>query len=200
MENSLKLTLLVCNNFSLNTDIFESNLINIIILIIILYKTLGIQLQNTIKSYEIKIKNNITDAEERYIKSNERLKEAAQQILITEMTLNKIKEEFKEEKINIIQNGSDKIYYEICKQLYELGSAIVLTKQKSKLALKQETIRLIIKNATKGSRGTFSIEHTVCVDWKICQLEEYVSMIDHPSVLKNKLFNNNLCLLLHNFP
>jgi F0F1-type ATP synthase membrane subunit b/b' len=94
MENSLKLTLLVCNNFIINTDIFESNLINIIILIIILYKTLGIQLQNIIKSYETKIKNNISDAEERYIKSNERLNEASQQIFVTEMTINKIKEEF----------------------------------------------------------------------------------------------------------
>jgi hypothetical protein len=36
----------------------------------------------------------------------------------------------------------------------------------------------------------FPVEHIVCVDRKICQLEEYViRMIYHPYVLKNKLFN-----------
>ena len=74
MENLLLLSV------SLNTDIFEANLINIVLLVVLLFNVVGDALKTSMLERKEKILSGVQDAEQRLNEASERLAEAKTQL------------------------------------------------------------------------------------------------------------------------
>jgi F0F1-type ATP synthase membrane subunit b/b' len=75
MENLLLLSV------SLNTDIFEANLINIVLLVVLLFNVVGDALKTSMLERKEKILSGVQDAEQRLNEASERLNEAKNTII-----------------------------------------------------------------------------------------------------------------------
>ena len=74
MENLINTSILLSyKGFALNTDIFETNIINIVLLVGILFKVLGDALKTSLASRKQKIIDDVNDAEKRLSNAKERL-------------------------------------------------------------------------------------------------------------------------------
>jgi F-type H+-transporting ATPase subunit b len=77
MKNLITASILLSNDgFTLNTDILETNLINIVLLVAILFKVVGDALKASLINRRQKIINDVNDAEKRLVNAKERLSEA----------------------------------------------------------------------------------------------------------------------------
>ena len=74
MENLLLVSV------SLNTDIFEANLINIVLLVVLLFNVVGDALKTSMLERKEKILSGVQDAEQRLNEATERLAEAKTQL------------------------------------------------------------------------------------------------------------------------
>jgi len=74
MENLLLVSV------SLNTDIFEANLINIVLLVVLLFNVVGDALKTSMLERKEKILSGVQDAEQRLNEATERLAEAKNSI------------------------------------------------------------------------------------------------------------------------
>jgi F-type H+-transporting ATPase subunit b len=74
MENLINTSILLSDKgFTLNTDIFETNIINIILLVVILFKVLGDALKTSLVNRKQKIIEDVNDAKKRLSNAKERL-------------------------------------------------------------------------------------------------------------------------------
>ena len=68
MENLINTSILLSDKgFTLNTDIFETNIINIILLVVILFKVLGDALKTSLVNRKQKIIEDVNDAKKTFI-------------------------------------------------------------------------------------------------------------------------------------
>ena len=74
MENLLLLSV------GFNTDIFEANLINIVLLVVLLFNVVGDALKTSMLERKEKILSGVQDAEQRLNEATERLAEAKTQL------------------------------------------------------------------------------------------------------------------------
>ena len=93
-------TLINSGNFSLNTDILETNLINIAILVVVLVQFVGGALTTSLADRKQKIVDNINDAETRLTEAKDRLAEANVQLAQTKVAIDKIVQELQVTKVN----------------------------------------------------------------------------------------------------
>lgn len=156
MEDLFRSTLIICDGFTINTDIFETNLINITFLIVGLVKFLGDILKIKMKTRHDNILDTVNDAEKRYKNAVKRLKEASTQIRVTDMAIDKIKYELKYTKINIIKKGSNKICEEIQSQTQEAKLIISLQEQKLLSEIKQQIITAAIQRIVFQLKNNFN--------------------------------------------
>lgn len=89
--------------FGINSDILETNLINIIILIALLVYVLGNFLQESLSLRQDQIINSIQACEKRLNEANERLAEAKAQWVQAQMIFEKIKNETEQSKRSLIE-------------------------------------------------------------------------------------------------
>merc|ERR1712054_107228 len=121
----------------INTDILETNLINITILVVILVQFVGGALTTSLADRKQKILDNVNDAEKRLSEAKERLSEANIQLAQTKVAIDKIVQELQTTKINVIKTGADKIYQEMLMQMKSSELAISLQEQKLLTQIKQ---------------------------------------------------------------
>lgn len=89
--------------FGINSDILETNLINIIILIALLVYVLGSFLKENLSSRQEQIITSIQDCEKRFNEANERLAEAKAQWIQAQIIFEKIKNQTKESKTSLVE-------------------------------------------------------------------------------------------------
>jgi F-type H+-transporting ATPase subunit b len=131
MENFLNTsTLLTSAGFSLNTDILETNLINIAILIVVLVQFLGRSLTTALTERKQKIIDSVTDAEKSYEIAKSRLDEANNQLAQTKIAIDKIVQELRSTKTKIIKTGAERICQEMLSQIQTSELTIALQEQK----------------------------------------------------------------------
>merc|ERR1711966_184048 len=87
----------------INTDILETNLINITISIVVLVQFVGGALTTSLADRKQKIVDNINDAETRLTEAKDRLAEANVQLAQTKVAIDKIVQELQVTKRNIIK-------------------------------------------------------------------------------------------------
>jgi F-type H+-transporting ATPase subunit b len=104
MTNWISL-LLIANEsegFGINPDILETNVINILLLLALLFFTLGNSLRDNLANRQKKIINNVQDAEKRLNEANDRLVEAKTQWAQTQIVFDEIKIQNKQAKTNLL--------------------------------------------------------------------------------------------------
>jgi F-type H+-transporting ATPase subunit b len=156
-------TLLNSGNFSLNTDILETNLINIVVLVIVLVQFVGGALTTSLADRKQKIIDNVNDAETRLSEAKERLNEANIQLAQTKVAIDKIVQELQVTKVNIIKAGADRIYQEMLTQMKASELAISLQEQKLLTQIKQQIITLAIKRVVTKLKQDLTISQQVLI-------------------------------------
>jgi F-type H+-transporting ATPase subunit b len=168
-------TLLNSGNFSLNTDILETNLINIIILVVVLVQFVGGALTTSLADRKQKIVDNINDAEQRLTEAKDRLAEANIQLTQTKVAIDKIVQELQVTKINIIKTGANRVYQEMLAQIKTSDLAISLYEQKLLTQIKQQIITLAVKRVVTKLKQDLTIsQHVLIINKCIKRLDGIV--------------------------
>jgi F-type H+-transporting ATPase subunit b len=157
------LTLTNSGSFSLNTDILETNLINIAILIVVLVQFVGGALTTSLADRKQKIVDNINDAETRLTEAKDRLAEANVQLAQTKVAIDKIVQELQVTKINIIKTGANRISKEMVAQMKSSELAISLQEQKLLTQIKQQIITIAIKRVVTKLKQDLTISQHVLI-------------------------------------
>ena len=157
------LTLTNSGSFSLNTDILETNLINIAILIVVLVQFVGGALTTSLADRKQKIVDNINDAETRLTEAKDRLAEANVQLAQTKVAIDKIVQELQVTKVNIIKTGANRISQEMVAQMKSSELAISLQEQKLLTQIKQQIITLAIKRVVTKLKQDLTISQHVLI-------------------------------------
>jgi F-type H+-transporting ATPase subunit b len=156
-------TLINSEGFKLNTDILETNLINIAILIVVLVQFVGSALTTSLADRKQKILDNINDAETRLSESKERLAEANTQLAQTKVAIEKIVQELQVTKVNIVKTGANRISQEMLAQMKSSELAISLQEQKLLTQIKQQIITLAIKRVVTKLKQDLTISQHVLI-------------------------------------
>ena len=135
----------------INFDILETNLINIIILIILLVYVLGDFLKENLSFRQKQIIINIQDGEKRLNEANLRLTETKLQWTQAQIIIKEIKSLTKRSKINVVSSGFSQINHDLSQRYNnilmilryrELQVFNNVMKEVSKLALRQVALKL----------------------------------------------------------
>ena len=135
----------------INFDILETNLINIIILIILLIYVLGDFLKENLSFRQKQIIINIQDGEKRLNEANLRLTETKSQWTQAQIIIKEIKSLTKRSKINVVSSGFGQINRDLSQRYNnilmilryrELQVFNNVMKEVSKLALRQVGLKL----------------------------------------------------------
>jgi len=157
MENFDQIfTLLAENeNITLNLDILETGLINIIALIAILVYVGRDFLGSILEERKTDILTSVQDAEERLNEANRRLKEAQKQLSQANVVINEIKAETIATKKALLESDA----YQSKKDLAtRFNRALATFRSKERqifLDVKQQIILLVLKRATARAQQTF---------------------------------------------
>lgn len=158
---------------SLNTDIFESNIINIILLLVILFVVIKKFLTENLTARKEKIVQGIENADTRLADSNKRYNEAKKQWAQMDIIIKEINQQMETTKQNVLKLKWDQGKEDLSKKF---TTAIVIlrnrenkifndvTKEVSKKALTQVILKL------KKQLG--KVEQSAIVNLKITQLGE----------------------------
>lgn len=149
MENFIKFLLSTViadsGGISLNFDIFETGLINIILLIVIVFYAGKDALLEALEERKTNIITSIQDAENRLNEANRRLDEAQKQLSQADMVIDQIKVETIRTKTILLESEA----YESKKDLTtRFSRALITFKTKERqifLEIKQEIIFLVLK-------------------------------------------------------
>jgi len=156
MENLFNIaTFLTSEGFRVNTDLLETNLINILILVFILVQFIGNSLATALTERKQKIIDSVADAEKSYEISKSRLDEANNQLAQTKIAIDKIVQELQLTKTNIIKTGADRICQEMLSQIQTSALTIVLEEQKLITQVKKQIITLAIRGVIFFLAQTF---------------------------------------------
>lgn len=162
MENFLN-TSTILSSVIINTDILETNLINITILIVVLVQFVGGALTTSLADRKQKILDNVNDAEKRLTDAKNRLSEANTQLAQTKVAIDKIVQELQQTKINIIKTGANRIYQEMLSQMKSSEASISLQEQKLLTQIKQQIITLAIKRVVTKLKQDLTISQHVLI-------------------------------------
>ena len=129
MENLFLLSI------GINTDIFESNLINIVLFIALLFNVLGASLKTSMLERKTKILNEVQGAEQSLTAATERLSEAEKQAKQSGLIITKIEEKTEKLRDQILTTNWNRAYEEM-----------IRIEKASNLALKYETSKAAREN------------------------------------------------------
>jgi F-type H+-transporting ATPase subunit b len=137
--------------FGLNTDILETNLINIIILIVLLVYVLGNFLKENLSSRQEQIISSIQDGEKRLNEANERLAEAKAQWAQAQIIIEEIKSQTKRSRASLLESEFNQANQDLSQRFNNILMILRyreqqvfndVMKQVSELALNQVTSKL----------------------------------------------------------
>lgn len=156
----------------LNTDIFESNIINIILLLVILFVVLKKFLTENLTARKEKIVQGIENAETRLADSNKRyneakkqwaqmdiiIKEINQQMEITKQNILKLKWEQGKEDLSkkfttaivVLRNRENKIFNDVTKEVSKKALTQVILKLKKQLGKAEQSAIVNLKITQLG--------------------------------------------------
>jgi F-type H+-transporting ATPase subunit b len=138
-------------SININTNIFETNLINIVILLVGLVYFLGSFLKENLSSRQEQIISSIQNGEKRLNEAKERLAEAKSQWTQAQIIIEEIKNQTKRSKTNLLESEFDQTNQALSQRfnnllmiLYYREQQVLssIMKQVSELALKQVTVKL----------------------------------------------------------
>jgi len=122
-------------SIGINTDIFESNIINIVLLVAGLFNVVGAALKTSMLERKTKILNEVQGAEQSLTAATERLNEAEKQSEQSAMIISKIEEKTETLRNQILTSNWNRAYEEMLR-----------IEKAANLALKYETQKATREN------------------------------------------------------
>lgn len=165
MEHSFLLSI------SFNTDIFETNVINIAILVAILFNVVGGALKAAMLERKEKILNGVQDAERRLNEAAERLAEAKMQLNQSKLIINKIKSDKENARRTIAITNRDRALEELTRQANSTKLAITYKEQQLLREVKEQISSLAL------SRVITSLQNDLTLDKHIALINNSIARI-----------------------
>ena len=163
MEN-----LILLSNVGLNTDILETNIINIAILVTLLFNVLGGALKAAMLERKEQILNGVQDAEQRLQEASERLVEAKTQLNQSKLIINKIKTDKEAAIRTIALNNRKRALEELERQASSTKLAIVYKEQQVLREVKEQVSTLALTNVLKFCQEQLKLDtHVQLINKKI---------------------------------
>lgn len=160
-------------NFSLNTDILETGLINIIALIAILVYTGKDFLGSLLEERRATIVKGVQDAEDRLAEAEKRLSEAKKQLGQADIIINKIRNDSLIAKRALLQGEASQTRKDL-KIRFDRGLAAFRSKERQVfLEIKHQIIGLVLQQTLIRAQETFQPQEraTALVNETINKLE-----------------------------
>lgn len=157
MENSLLLSI------SLNTDILETNIINIVILVAILFNVVGGALKAAMLERKEKILNGVQDAERRLNEASERLAEAKMQLKQSKLIINKIKSDKEAARRNIAISNKDRALEELMRQANSTKLAVTYKEQQVLREVKEQISTLALNRVIASLKDDLTLDKHVAL-------------------------------------
>jgi len=134
-------------SLSLNSDIFETNIINIVLLVVLLVNVVGATLKTEMYERKSKILTEVEGAEQRLTEATERLREAETQNAQAELVISKIEEKTAKLRTNILNSNWNRAFEEMYRM--EKAANLAIQYETTKVARENQSSLLTIglKNA-----------------------------------------------------
>nr|YP_009736280.1 ATP synthase CF0 subunit B [Scytosiphon promiscuus]YP_010147465.1 ATP synthase CF0 B subunit subunit I [Scytosiphon lomentaria]QDM58367.1 ATP synthase CF0 subunit B [Scytosiphon promiscuus]QDM58510.1 ATP synthase CF0 subunit B [Scytosiphon promiscuus]QQP22289.1 ATP synthase CF0 B subunit subunit I [Scytosiphon lomentaria]WAM64605.1 ATP synthase CF0, subunit B [Scytosiphon lomentaria] len=158
---------------SLNTDIFESNIINIILLLVILFIVLKKFLTENLTARKEKIVQGIENAETRLSDSNKRYNEAKKQWAQMDIIIKEINQQMEATKQNVLKLKWDQGKEDLSKKF--TTAIVVLRNRENKIfndVTKEVSKRALNQVILKLKKQLGKVEQSAIINLKITQLGE----------------------------
>jgi len=154
MENFIKFLILTVNlkteGISLNLDILETGLINIILLIGILIYSVKDPFIELLEERKTVIVNSITEAEERLNEATRRLDEAKKQLNQSEIVLGEIKNDKIKTKKILLESDADAYRNELLAKFDRASATLETRRAQALIEVKEEIIILALKRGMEA--------------------------------------------------
>jgi len=147
--------LAVTDGITLNLDILETGVLNIIALIVILSYVIGSFLTSTLEKRKSDIVTGIQDAEERLSEANRRLSEAQKQLVQTNVLINEIKNETIATKKTLLQSEISQSKKDLTTRFNRALISLRTKETQVFLEIKQQIILLVLKRVVIRAQQTF---------------------------------------------
>jgi|TARA_B110000971_G_scaffold221751_1_gene270350 F-type H+-transporting ATPase subunit b len=142
MELLLQSPILISGSFGINTDIFETNIINQIILLVGLYFVVGNALKESLAQRQAEINNAVTDSEKRLLEATDRLNEAKKQLAQAQLIIAGIKNRTRVTKITLLDSDYQKAKEELTRR-FELATTTLTNRERLILSEIKQNISLL---------------------------------------------------------
>jgi F-type H+-transporting ATPase subunit b len=152
MENLLLLSV------SLNTDIFEANLINIVLLVVLLFNVVGDALKTSMLERKEKILSGVQDAEQRLNEASERLNEAKIQLDQSKLVIDKIKSDKENTRCNLAYSNGMRVQEESVRRADSAKSAIMYKKQQVWREVKEQVSSLALNRVITTLKDDLTLD------------------------------------------
>lgn len=160
---------------SLNTNILETNLINIIILLVLLIYLLGNFLNTNLSSRHEQIANTIKKGEKRLNEAKQRLKEAKFQWSQASIIIEEIKEQTKQTKVTVLESEYNNINQTLSQRFNNLLTILYYREQQVLSAIIQQVSEITLKQVTKKLKSSLiEKNHSIIINNKINRLESHL--------------------------
>jgi len=155
--------LAVTDGITLNLDILETGVLNIIALIVILTYVIGSFLTSTLEKRKSDIVTGIQDAEERLSEANRRLSEAQKQLVQTNVLINEIKNETITTKKTLLQSEISQSKKDLTTRFNRALVSLRTKETQVFLEIKQQIILLVLKRIVIRAQQTFQVRRRAVV-------------------------------------
>lgn len=153
MENNFLLSI------SLNTDLLETNIINIAILVAILFNVIGSALKAAMLERKEKILSGVKDAELRLNEATDRLNEAKSQLSQSKLIINKIKLDKETAKRNIALSNRDRALEDLKRQSNSTKLALTYKEQQVLREVKEQITTLALSRVITSLQDELTIDN-----------------------------------------
>jgi F-type H+-transporting ATPase subunit b len=144
--NFLRIPLLIVSSgsFGINTDIFETNLINQLILLAGLFVVGGDALGASLAERQEEIIKNVEDSEKRLSEATSRLEEAKLQLTQSNIMIHSIRRQAKVTKINLLNSDYEQTKLELAKRFNSTTTILSLKEREVLSDLRIHIAQLVI--------------------------------------------------------
>ena len=160
MENFNRIYNTICNNqnIQLNTNILETGLINISLLLGILIYTGRDFLGSVLETRRNEILENVKDAEDRLNEANLRLNESQKQLNQVNLIITQIKNETRQTKQALLQSDANLSKIDLETRFTRALATLQTKERQIFLEIKQQIVLLVLKSTLIRSRQNFSVQ------------------------------------------
>lgn len=156
MEN-----LILLSRISFNTDILETNIINIALLIAVLFNVVGGALKGSMFERKEKILKGVQNAEQRLQEASERLLEAKTQLSQSKLIISKVKSDKEAIIRNIAISNRDQAFEEVKRQANSTKLSILYQEQQALQEVKEQVSILALTKVLQFCRDQLKLETQV---------------------------------------